>query len=944
MSEYILGISAFYHDAAAALLRDGYLVGAVQEERFTRRKFDPSFPDNSIRWLLEANNISLEDIRQVAFYDKPYLTFDRLLETYHELAPKGLASFMAAIPAWVGGKLFTRRLLTKSLHSIGPCRPDLFFPGHHLSHAASALYPSPFDEAAIITIDGVGEWATGTIGYGNGHSITIYKESRFPHSLGLLYASFTYYCGFKINSGEYKLMGLAAFGDRQGKQTRFFLQQIKEELIELFDDGSLFLNLDYFDYATGLKMCHDHLFERLFKVPKRKMESPITQDYCNLACAVQMVTEEAIIRQATTARELSGSENLVMAGGVALNCVANGNLLREKVFKNIWVQPAAGDAGGALGAALAVWHLHHKKKRVKPETGVDSMSGAFLGPEYGTGRILAMLEETGATYENIVDEDLLLDRVATCLNEGKIVGWFQGKMEFGPRALGNRSILADPRVFDMQKKINLKIKFREGFRPFAPAVLFDDTQQFFDLDCASPYMLFTAPVNEELRAAPPEGNRKKHDILPRLYQQRSILQSITHIDYSARVQTVHKTTNPRFYRLIQAFKNKSGIGVLINTSFNVRGEPIVCSPEDAYHCFMHTEMDLLVLGNCLVHKKSTQQEVTADFVPKGLEPVADIFCCPSCGERQTFRDATHCSNCGLTVDHDGELPLLFIDTKTAHNGVTEKIKRFYETNPFPSYDQFDDPGALIAKSKRSVFARLIDEQIPYGARVLECGCDTGQLTNFLAIANRQVVGTDISINSLRLGSEFRRKHQLNRALFLQMNLFRPCFIEESFDVVISNGVLHHTADPVGAFRTLVSLVKPGGYIVIGLYHRYGRLFTDIRRIIFSLTNGKFVSLDKNLVRESSSESKKSAWYHDQYHNPHESRHTIHEVMGWMRDNNVRFLSSIPATRMFHPLGVDEKLFHLQPRAGRVELFLKELCQITPSRERIGFFITIGRKK
>lgn len=602
MSKAILGISAYYHDSAAALVVDGEIVAAAHEERFTRKKHDASFPANACAYVLDEGCVTPSDLSAVAFYDKPYIKFERLLETYHAYAPRGLRSFLSAMPVWIKEKLLTRRILKAELAEMGDGNPRLLFPEHHLSHAASAFFPSPFEEAAILTIDGVGEWATTTIGHGKGRKIEIFRELEFPHSLGLLYSAFTYYCGFKVNSGEYKLMGLSPYGNPDGERTRKYESSILDELVDLRLDGSILLNMDYFNYATGLTMCHDDRWQALFGIPPRPKESKLTQPYMDLALAIQRVTEEIVLRLASTARELSGSDHLVMAGGVALNCVANGKLMRKGTFKNVWIQPAAGDAGGAVGAALAAWHIWKDNERVVPQNG-DRMRGALLGPEYSPPDIERVARKYGAPNRRYSDFDALCKDVARLLDEGKVVGWFQGRMEYGPRALGNRSILGDPRHPEMQKRLNLKIKYREGFRPFAPSVLEEDCAEYFELDGPSPYMLLVAPVKEAHRNPIPDG----YDDLPlleRLYHLRSDIPAVTHVDNSARVQTVSRKTNERYWLLIRAFKEQTGCPLIINTSFNVRGEPIVCTPEDAYRCFMRTEMDYLVMGDYLFEKSA----------------------------------------------------------------------------------------------------------------------------------------------------------------------------------------------------------------------------------------------------------------------------------------------------------------------------------------------------
>lgn len=606
MTRHILGISAYYHDSAAVLLSDGEIVAAAHEERFTRKKHDPDFPANAVRYVLSEGGVRIEDLTAISFYDKPYLKFERLLETYHAFAPRGLAGFLESIPVWIKEKLFMKKMLWREIESVAgraiKKRPQLLFPEHHLSHAASAFYASPFDAAAVLTIDGVGEWATATIGSAGPEGIKVLRELCFPHSVGLLYSAFTYYCGFKVNSGEYKLMGLAPYGNPDSEQARHFQQVIEEYLVDIREDGSILLNLDYFDYATGLRMCADKKWEKIFGLPRRRPESPLSQPYMNMALAIQRVTETIVMRLAKTARKLTGLQNLVMAGGVALNCVANGRLTRSGVFGDLWIQPAAGDAGGALGAAYAAEYIWCGCQWRPEADGADKMKGAYLGPDFEGADVRRMARRFGAVFEKSPDVDTLCNKTAALLAEGKVVGWFQGRMEFGPRALGNRSIIGDPRMSDMQKKLNLKIKYREGFRPFAPSVLAEDAGEYFDLKTSSPYMLLVAPVREDRRRPLPEGYEEL-PLYDRLYHLRSDIPAVTHIDYSARIQTVHRRTNEKYWRLINAFKSLTGYGLVVNTSFNVRGEPIVCSPEDAYRCFMRTEMDYLVINEFIFDKQ-----------------------------------------------------------------------------------------------------------------------------------------------------------------------------------------------------------------------------------------------------------------------------------------------------------------------------------------------------
>lgn len=601
---YILGISAFYHDSASVLIHDGEIMAAAQEERFTRKKHDPSFPTNAIRYCLEYAGICLADVEAVVFYDKPFLKFERLLETYYAFAPLGLPSFITAIPVWIKDKVMLKSLLLDELSELGgidPAAVKLLFTEHHLSHAASAFFPSPFQDAAVLTIDGVGEWSTASICHGTGNSLTILKELHFPHSLGLLYSAFTYYLGFKVNSGEYKLMGLAPYGDQSSGRVERYEQLILNNLIELKDDGSLWLNQQYFDYATGLTMTNNARWQELFGFPPRDQEAELLAEHCDLALAIQRVTEEVVLRMACEAKLLTGASNLCLAGGVALNCVANGKLLKSGTFDKVWIQPAAGDAGGALGAALATYYIYFSKQR-HADGVTDQMKGSYLGPEYSDLEIIQTSRKYRAVYRRCKDFEVLCEETAALLAEENVIGWFQSRMEWGPRALGNRSIIADARSPEMQKKLNLKIKYREGFRPFAPSVQIEDAPEFFDIAVASPYMLLVADVQDKRRLPLPAGYQSMA-VREKLYHLRSDIPSVTHIDYSARLQTVHCETNPQYWHLINAFKKKTGYGVIVNTSFNVRGEPIVMTPEDAYKCFMRTEMDFIVMGNFIFDKK-----------------------------------------------------------------------------------------------------------------------------------------------------------------------------------------------------------------------------------------------------------------------------------------------------------------------------------------------------
>ena len=601
----ILGISAFYHDSAAAILVDGKILAAAQEERFTRKKHDSSYPFNAVEYVLKFSKLKLSEIDYIVFYEKPFLKFERLLETYVAFAPRGFKQFTKSMPAWLREKLFQKNLLLKLLKEHDKNFNDeqkIYFSEHHLSHAASAFFPSPFKDAIVLTADGVGEWATTTVAVGNESDLSIKKEIHFPHSLGLLYSAFTFYCGFKVNSGEYKLMGLAPYGEPK------YANLIKDKLIDIKSDGSFKLSQDYFDYATGLKMTNEKFHKLFGQSPRDSKKEKLTQFHMDIASSIQNVTEEVMVSMAVALKKEFNIKNLCLAGGVALNCVANGKILEKKIFENIWVQPAAGDAGGSLGAALVLWHLDLKKKRAEYK---DNMQGSYLGPSYSDDEIEQELNNLNAKFQ-ILNENEIIEKTSESLKNGDAIGWFQGRMEFGPRALGGRSILGDPRSPTMQKNLNLKVKYRESFRPFAPSVLREDVDKWFNINVDSPYMLLVAEILEDKKITMSNEEKKLFGI-EKLNIKRSDIPAVTHVDYSARIQTVHKDTNPKYYSLIKKFKEKTNCSVLINTSFNVRGEPIVNTPKDAFNCFMGTELDKLVIGNFFLDKKDQDSNLKKDY-------------------------------------------------------------------------------------------------------------------------------------------------------------------------------------------------------------------------------------------------------------------------------------------------------------------------------------------
>jgi len=929
----ILGISAFYHDSAAALVVDGEIVAAAQEERFTRVKHDAGFPARAIEACLEQAGIGPGELDYVGFYDKPLLKFERLLETYLAYAPRGFRAFLRAMPVWLREKLHLPREMHRGLG--GEYARQFVFTEHHESHAASAFFPSPFEEAAILTLDGVGEWATASVGRGAGSRIELLEELRFPHSLGLLYSAFTYYLGFEVNSGEYKVMGLAPYGAPR------YAELILAELLDLRPDGSFRLDMSYFDYGHGLRMTSER-FHALFGGPPREPGGPLTQRDMDLAASIQKVAEEVVLRAARHAHDATGLPNLCLAGGVALNCVANGRVLREGPFERVWIQPAAGDAGGALGVALFIWHqLLGNERAPRPQ---DSQHGSLLGVEYTDAEIGGFLATVNAEHEHVADEGELCAELAAELDAGRVVGFFQGRMEFGPRALGARSILADAREPDMQAAINQKVKFREGFRPFAPAVLAERASELFELEpgAESPYMTLVAPVREAQRLAIPAELAGAKGIA-RLHHVRSVVPAVTHVDGSARVQTVDAERHGLFHRLLSAFHERTGCPVLVNTSFNLGWDPIVCTPRDALDTFMRSGIDVLCMGRHVLRKE--RQPASVGSANGGL--LDEKLASPCCGAALA-RSCEHlvCAGCGHAFEVEDGIARLFWPHAgmDAAGDVTEAVKAFYEKTPFPNYDEHDTLRSLIEKARSGIYARRLDESIPQNCDVLEVGCGTGQLANFLGAACRRVVGSDLCLNSLKLGEAFRREHELERVRFVQMNLFRPAFAPASFDVLLCNGVLHHTADPFKGFRGLVPLVKPGGHLVIGLYNAFGRLMTDLRRQLFRVTGGRARWIDPVLRRGAGAE-KRRAWFADQYRHPHESKHTFGEALAWFDREGVEFVRSIPAMRFEDDGLAGASLFEPQPRGTPLERAIAQAAEVlAPGQKEGGFFVVVGRRR
>ena len=792
-------------------------------------------------------------------------------------------------------------------------------------------------------MDAVGEWSTSAIGFGRGNHLDLLQEIRFPHSLGMLYSAFTYYCGFKVNSGEYKLMGLAPYGQPR------FADLIKQNLIDVKDDGSYAINSSYFTYSQGLRMTGDR-FATLFGGPPRTPESRLEQRHMDLAASVQRVTEEVVLKSVRHAWQHTGKpRNLVMAGGVALNCVANGRLLREGPFENIWIQPASGDAGGALGASLFAWHqILGKPRRVARP---DSLKASLLGPHYSNSEIQQFLDRAAARYHLHDDEAVLLERTAAAMALGKIVGWFHGRSEYGPRALGARSIIADPRNPRMQSDLNLKIKFRESFRPFAPCVLREHVHEWFQMRPGedSPYMLQVAPVLEDRRLplSQQERDSLEHDpdLGRRVNIPRSTVPAITHVDYSARVQTVDER-HGRFYRLMKAFHASTGCPIMVNTSFNLSWEPIVLTPEHAYHTFMQSEMDVLVLEDYVLYKDEQPLGMSTWAGANGSSQPELPWADPLSREPlEMNRQAASNPATGRTYPVEEGIPRLFVPTVGESNGhdVTEMVKQFYEETPFPNYDDLDSSRALLEKAREGKFARLLNEQIPYDARVVEIGCGTGQLTNFLAIAHRSVLGVDMCLNSLRLAERFRAEQGLGRATFAQMNLFRPALKDGFFDFVISNGVLMCTADCRGAFARISRLAKPGGYVVVGLYSSFSRQLHYARVGLYRLTGITSRFLDPHF-NKITAKGKRDAWFQDQYCHPHETCYSIDDVMGWMEEGGLDFINSIPKPEVGPSLDRDERLFAPHDPGTALGRVMSQLGDMGSGYREGGFFIVIGRRR
>lgn len=869
--------------------------------------------------------------------------------------------------AWFSDKLWLKSV---QLSKLQVPQDKILFVEHHLSHAASAMYCSPFEEAAVLTIDGIGEWTSTTLGRAtaawNNNSasrIDLTDEMRFPHSLGLLYSAFTAWLGFRVNSGEYKVMGMAPYGQPR------YMDKL-EKIVRLYDDGSLWLNMDYFSFHYSLQHTYSQKFVDLFGPPRQpeasfftrttghdiqgqEKEAEQNQYYADVAASIQLLTEEAILKMARQLHRQTGSRNLVMAGGVALNSVANGRLMRETPFEQVYIQPNAGDAGGALGAALYVWHtlLGNPRRFI--------MEHAYYGESFHDRQVQRFLREQGVAYDYFEDDNDLVNRVVEGMAQGQVVGVARDRFEWGPRALGNRSILADPRRAEMKEIVNTKIKFREPFRPFAPVVTEEDAPRYFDLQKAAGqypqrFMLMVSPVRPDREAEIP---------------------AVSHMG-TGRLQTVRREWNPFYYDLVYRFGQTTGTPVLLNTSFNLRSEPIVATPADAFNTFIKSDIDLLVLGRYLVSKSAdgqlsrlhpsaavpkalqvkeakvaaqTAEKAQSQLLSTALFPYVDRLICPACrgplmplnGTGETLT----CGQCHRRFTSENGIPLLYWPTEqTDLDNVTDLVKAFYEVNPFPGYEGLDTVQRLVDKAQRSIFAKLLDDQIPQDASVLEVGCGTGQMSNFLAWQGRTVFGVDLCLNSLKLGQRFSLTNMLDTVHFAQMNLFKPIFPEQSFDFVLSNGVLHHTHNPKAAFQSIARLVKPGGYLIVGLYNKYSRIWTDVRRVIFNLSGNRFQFLDPHLARTDLDVEKKRIWFYDQYKHPQEWKHTLDEALGWFDEAGFEFINAIPKPDPFTGISEFEALFAPYPRRSRLEHVLAQVQSAFTGGDEGGLFIVIGQKK
>jgi carbamoyltransferase len=934
---HVLGISAFHHDSAAALLRDGAIVAAAQEERFTRARREGGFPHQAVRSCLETAGVAVSALEFIGFHEKPLWHVERRIETALARAPAGLAAFRRALPLQIVRRMRMARELDRAL---GLRKVRYVFVPHHEAHAAAAFYPSPFDEAAILTMDGAGEWATTTLGVGQENRIRVTHEIRYPHSLGLLYAAFASYLGFAPGDGEGHVSDLAPYGEAR------FAGPILDRLLDVKPDGSFWIDTSLLEPVLG-ELRATPAFHALFGGPPRGAGEPLAQRHLDVAASLQRAVEEVALRIARHLHGLTGSHNLVLAGGVAHNAGVNGRIVREGPFRRVWVQPAPGDAGAALGTALLIHHqLLDRERRA---TGADRQSGSLLGPRLETAEAERFLRSVGARY-TVLDAAERDRRVAALLAEGRSVVWFQGRMEFGPAALGARSVLRDARRPDALRAARGGAALEASYGPLPGCVLEERAAEWFDVRAGfqSAGVPVAAPVQASQLLAL-DGAERGLAGLQRLSVPRSKIPAVTHVDGTARVQTVDAARHPALCGVLRAFERATGCPVLAQESFRPAGEPPAQSPEDAWRGFMSSDLDALALEGALVLKSEQRAELEARRVDPatGAErdpALEDLLRCPACGGAlQVGAERATCGACGGGYVREEGIWRLFHPHEPYQGDITTLVKGFYEEHPVPNYDEDESPRSLSEKARRGVYARLLGEQIPFGARVLEVGCGTGQLSNFLGLGSRTVVGADLCLNSLRLAEGFRARHGLQRVRFLQMNLFRPAFAPGSFDVVLCNGVLLTTRDPRAGFESIARLVKPGGHIVIGLYNTWGRLAVDSRRVFFRLTGGRMRWVDPYLRKTRMSPEKQDAWFHDQYRHPHETKQSFGEVLGWFDRAGFEFVSSVPKTNPWEPFTERERLFDQASRGSALDRALSQAKLIFTGAEEGGFFVMIARR-
>lgn len=934
---HILGISAYGLESAAVLLRDGEVVCAAQEEWFTRTKRAGVFPAEAVRFCLETGGVKTADVELIGFDEKPLWSFERQIETHLAVAPAGFGAFRGALPSTLAKRMTVARELDKAL---GLSKKRYVFVDRHEAHAAAAFFTSPFDEAALLTIDGAGEWATMALGRGKASSVRVTHELRHPHSLGLLGAAFCELLGFPGHEGAAQVADLAAFGEPR------FASAILEKLVQLEDDGSFRVDPRYFELGRG-RAVTTPAFHELFGGAPRHPDEEITQRHKDLAASIERATQDIVLRAVRHLHATTKLKRLAISSSSASSAALHGRIVRESPFEDVWIQPAPGDAGSALGVALLI---HHQLLGNERKAG-DRLGGALLGPRSTMAQVERVLRDVGTSYD-VVDDAERDRRVASLLADGKVVAWFQGRMEYGAQGLGGRSFLADPRRAGMRKRMNLRVKFRAPYRAVTASVLAERASEWFDVPArfSSPHMLAAAALKDGRRSTAALPAKGGGTAVGTLEPATSTLPAITDGASPVAIQTVDAERHPALASLLRAFERATGCPVLVNTSFNLSGEPLVATPQDAWRTFMSSDADVLVLENAIVMKSTQRGKLEARRVDpatgKESDPAAeDLLRCPACGSEFAIDgDRAVCKGCATVRQREGGIWRMFQPSEPFDGDITQMVKGFYEEHPFPNYDEDESLASIMEKAQRGIYARLLGEQIPFDGRALEVGCGTGQLSNFLGIGCRTVVGADLCGNSLKLAEGFRSRHALEHVRFVQMNLFRPAFAPQSFDVVLCNGVLLTTTDPKSGFESIAKLVKPGGYIVIGLYNTYGRLAVDTRRQFFRLTGGRFRWVDPHLRGQRMSPEKQDAWFYDQYRHPHETKQTMGEVLGWFDDNGFDFVSSVPKTSPWHPFTEREELFRPSPRGTALERGLVQTGMIVTGNREGGFFIMIGRRK